>query len=340
MAIVALHFRQHSCGRHLRLDRTRGERHLGELANDQGLQSRRSEQLFRLRIERREVERDEDFGLAVFDFKLERAQRVQGRIVDDRAAGFQHAEEGDDVMGRVGHEDADVHARPNTELLKSRGGAVRERVQFRIGYLLVHELQRGERAKSLGGRLEDALHRREFERRVPAHARRIGLDPRLDIHRLSSRSPAPSCRPAHMTADVWSLNWPIRRRTVKQPRCESGLGDQASAQTFAGANPRHPKPAWRQTSMPTFDSASALPPFQALGRSRERHWPSWPAAHRETHTTAALCKTIQILRTRRPSRASRGVFGLFSFCAAFRPKGGRGRSLRFPLSSPSVPRPH
>ena len=227
VAIVALHFRQHSCGRHLRLDRTRGERHLGELANDQGFQPRRSEQLFRLRIDRREVERDEDFGLAVFDLELERAQRVQGRIVDDRAAGFQHAEKGDDVVGRVGHEDADVHARPNTELLKSRGGAVRERVQFRIGYLLVHELKRRERAKSLGGRFEDALHRREFERRVPAHARRIGLQPGLGIHRLSSRSPALQV----VSADVWPLSWPIRRRTVKQPRCEA-----VSA----------PKRSWRQ----------------------------------------------------------------------------------------------
>jgi len=42
-----------------------------------------------------------------------------------------------------------------------------------------------------------------------------------------------------MTADVWSLNWPIRRRTVKQPRC----GVKRSAPAKPGqANPSPAKP--------------------------------------------------------------------------------------------------
>ena len=72
VAIVVRCFREHARGRHMRLDRTGGERHLGELADDELLEARRSEQLFRLRVERGEVERDQEFGLAVLDLELER----------------------------------------------------------------------------------------------------------------------------------------------------------------------------------------------------------------------------------------------------------------------------
>ena len=61
------------------------------------------------------------------------AQRVERRIIDDRAAGFQHAEEGDDIVGRVRQKEADMHARPDAELLEARGGAVRQRLEFRVG---------------------------------------------------------------------------------------------------------------------------------------------------------------------------------------------------------------
>ena len=76
-------------------------------------------------------------------------------------------------MGRIGQIEGDVHARPDAELLEARGGAIGERIQLRVGNPLVHELQRRKRAEALGRRFEDALHRAEFDRRVPARAGRI-----------------------------------------------------------------------------------------------------------------------------------------------------------------------
>ena len=188
MAIVMLDLGQHSGSGHLRLDRTGRGRHLGEFADDEFFEAGRCEQLLGLGIERGEVERHQDVGLAVIDLELERGERVQGGIVDDRAAGFEHAEEGDDILGRVGQEEADMHARADAELLEPRGGAVRQRLQFRVGDPLAHELERRLGAEPLGGVVEHALHRREVERRVRAHLRRKGLHPGLNRHRLSSRS--------------------------------------------------------------------------------------------------------------------------------------------------------
>ena len=169
MALVVLDVGQHACRRHLRFDRLGRGRHLGEFADDQRFEPRRSEQLLGLRIERGDVETDEDVGLAVFDLRLERRQRVQGRVVDDHAARLQHAEKGDDIVRRVGKEEADMHARPDAELLEAGRGAVRERVELRVGHALVHEIERGPRAEALRGCLQNALYGRELERRVLAH---------------------------------------------------------------------------------------------------------------------------------------------------------------------------
>ena len=184
MAIVALDLGEHSRGGHLRFDGSGRRRHLREFANDQRFEAGRSEQFLRLRIERGEVERDEDVGLAVIDLRLERRQRVQRRVVDDRAARLQHAEERNDVMGRVGQVEPDMDAGLNSELLEARRRAVRERVELRVGRPLVHEVERRLWAEALGGLLQDALHGRELERRVPAHVRRIGLQPRPSCHLL------------------------------------------------------------------------------------------------------------------------------------------------------------
>ena len=111
--------------------------------------------------------------LAVLDLEFEPAQRLERGDIDDCSARLQHAEEGDRVMGRIGQIEADVHARPDPELLEARGGAIGERFQLRVGNPLVHELQRRKRSEALSRRFEDALHRAEFDRRVPARAGRI-----------------------------------------------------------------------------------------------------------------------------------------------------------------------
>ena len=129
-AVVVLDLGQHSGGRHLRLDRSGSGRHLGEFADDERLEAGGSQELLGLRIERGEVEADEDIGLAVFDLVLKRVQRIERRVIDHRAAGLEHAEEGDDVVGRVGQEEPNVDARADAELLEPEGGAVRQRLQF------------------------------------------------------------------------------------------------------------------------------------------------------------------------------------------------------------------
>ena len=169
MALVMLDVGQHACSRHLRFDRLGRGRHLGEFADDKRFEAGGSEQFFGLGITRGDVETDKDVGLAVFDLQLERRQRVQGRVVDDCAAGLQHAEKGDHIVRRVGKEETDMHARPDAELLEAGGCAVRKRVELRVGYALVHEVERGLRTKSFRGLLQHALYGREFKRRVLAH---------------------------------------------------------------------------------------------------------------------------------------------------------------------------
>ncbi len=122
-----------------------------------------------MRIERGNVERDEDVGLAVFDLQFQRRQRVQGRIVYDDAARLQRAEKGDHIVRGVGKEETDMHARPDAELLEPRRRAVGEGVELRVGQALVHEVERGPEAEALRGLLQHALYRRELERRVLAH---------------------------------------------------------------------------------------------------------------------------------------------------------------------------
>ena len=66
--------------------------------------------------------------------------------------------------------EANTNAGADAELLETRRGAIRERLELSVSYPLVHELQRRKRAKALGGRVENALHQPEVERSVPAHA--------------------------------------------------------------------------------------------------------------------------------------------------------------------------
>ncbi len=183
-ALVVPDFRQHALRRHERLHRTRRERVFGEFADDEPLQPRRGEKLLRLRVERGEVEGDEDVRLAVLDLEFERPQRVERRIVDDRPTGLQHAEKGDHVMGGVRQIEADMHAGPDAELLEARRGAIGEPLEFRIRDPLVHELKRRERAELRAVVSRMLWNGRDVDRRVPADAGGIGLQPRLSVHRL------------------------------------------------------------------------------------------------------------------------------------------------------------
>ena len=85
-----------------------------------------------MRIERGEVERDQDVGLAVVDFELKRRERVQRRIIDDDPARLHRPEERDHVVGRIGQVEPDMHAGLDAELLEAGRGAVGERVELRV----------------------------------------------------------------------------------------------------------------------------------------------------------------------------------------------------------------
>jgi hypothetical protein len=107
---------------HLRRDRVGLRRHLGHVADDELLQARLAEHRRHLRVERREVERDHHVAAAVADLVLEHLCGVERRVVDDRAARLQHAEEGDHVVRRVRKVEADVDAWPDAECLQALGG--------------------------------------------------------------------------------------------------------------------------------------------------------------------------------------------------------------------------
>src|SRR5580704_19391201 len=102
-----------------------------------------------------------------------------------------------------------MHAGPDAELLEAPGGAVGQRLEFRIGDALVHELQRRKGSETLGGRVEHALHGGDVERRVPAPAGRIGLDPGLGIHLMTSRFLARTVSRVGMTRRLL-LSWRVR----------------------------------------------------------------------------------------------------------------------------------
>ena len=69
-ALVAPDLRQHLLRRHEGFHRARRERVFGEFSDNEPLQPRRAEKLLGLRIERCEVEGDEDIRVAVADLEL------------------------------------------------------------------------------------------------------------------------------------------------------------------------------------------------------------------------------------------------------------------------------
>ena len=55
----------------------------------------------------------------IADLELEFAGGVQRAVIDDRPPALEHAEEGDDVVWRVGQMRPDIDARLDAELLEA-----------------------------------------------------------------------------------------------------------------------------------------------------------------------------------------------------------------------------
>ena len=158
---------------------------LAQAADHQLLQPRVAHQSPHLRVERRQVERDEDIRLTILDLVLEHALGIERRIIDHRAAGLEHAEESDRIVRRIRQVQTDMHARTDPETLQPRGGAIRQRAELPVTNDTAHEVQRRTLRPARHGVVEDLLHRHQRQLGVPAHACGIRLGPgELDHDKL------------------------------------------------------------------------------------------------------------------------------------------------------------
>src|SRR4029077_12323712 len=117
VAVVPYNITQLSAGLHLGHHRVGMGAQFGQVSHHQFLQPRLAEHCRHLRIERCDIERDEEVGAAVLDLVLQHRGGVERRVVDLRAAGLQHGEKRDDVVRRVRQIQADMDAWLHAKLL-------------------------------------------------------------------------------------------------------------------------------------------------------------------------------------------------------------------------------
>ena len=161
----------------------REEKALGErqdvlhAADDDPLQRRPPEHLAQLAQQRLEVEGDHEPDAAVRDLALDLPFGVERVEVHHRAAGLQHPEEGDHVIGRVGEEEAHPVTLADAQVLQALGEPVDQRTDRAIGVAATEEVE--ERAVGIATDrvVEQVRHRARRDRRVPVDAGRIGLQP-------------------------------------------------------------------------------------------------------------------------------------------------------------------
>ena len=151
--------------------------HLAHRADDQGLEPRGGQQAVHLRVEQRRIQRDQQVGLAVGHLVGQHLLGVQRRVVDDHAAGLQHREKADQVVRRVGQEQAYVHARAHAQRLQALGGAGHQLAELAVAEQPAHEVDRGAVGKAGDGVVEDAVDRADVDRVVPTQVGRVGVDP-------------------------------------------------------------------------------------------------------------------------------------------------------------------
>ena len=155
---------------------------VGDRAHDQLLQPRLALHARYLRVQRRDIERNQDVGLGVADLELELAVGIERAVVDDAAAGLEHAEEGDEVVRRVGQVETDVDAGLHAQFLEAGRGAVGGFLVVLVGHHLVEKVGHRE-VGILSATLVEALVKGlagyvEF----PGHAGWVALDPRIIGH--------------------------------------------------------------------------------------------------------------------------------------------------------------
>ena len=159
--IVHRHLAQLSGTLELGAHRRRTDRKIAQAADYHLPQPRVAHQAPYLRVQRRQVERDEDVSLTVRHLVLEHALGVERRIVDHRAAGLEYAEERDRVVRRIRQVQADVYARTDSQLLESGRGTIHQRTQFAVADDAAHEFERRTFRPARHGFVEDLLHRHQ-----------------------------------------------------------------------------------------------------------------------------------------------------------------------------------
>ena len=159
---------------------------VGDRAHDQLLEPRLALHRRHLRVERRDVERDQDVGLQIADLELELTRGVERAVVDHPAAGLEHAEEGDDVVRRVGQVQADIDAGFDAELLEAGGRLVGGFLVVAEGHHLVEEVGEGPVAVLRAALLEDLVQGLLRNLELPLHAGRVALFPRIVRHFVCS----------------------------------------------------------------------------------------------------------------------------------------------------------
>ena len=152
--------------------------HFRDLPNNQLLQPGLAEKAAHLRVQRFHIEGHEEIGLAVLDLVLQHLLGIERRIVHDRTAGFHHTEKRDDVVGRIGEIEADVNAGLDPEVLQALGGAIGELIQLAVADPPPHEFKRRLVSPFFRRILQNLLERHGGQFGIPAHALRIGFDPR------------------------------------------------------------------------------------------------------------------------------------------------------------------
>ena len=149
-----------------------------ERAYERARQHLRLQKRIDLVEEHLQVERHHELGVAVLDLAGELADRIEGIVVDDGAAGFQHGEEVDDEGRGVGQEQADLRALLDAVALQSGRGLIDEAADLGVAQRLAEKVVQGScpcRATVSSSRRIERSHR---QRHAPIDPARVALEPR------------------------------------------------------------------------------------------------------------------------------------------------------------------
>ena len=216
---------------------------VGDRAHDQLLEPRLAAHGGHLRIERRDIQGDQDVGFRIADLVLEFTRRIERAVIHHHAAGLEHAEEGDDVVGRVGQVEAHLHARLHAKFLESGGSLVGRQLVIPEGHHLVEEIGEGPVAVLGAAVLEGLVDGLLRNIELPLHARRVALLPRIVRHCCG-----PPCAD-YVRPGAGGSSWRLRERVGRNTRRHRPCGNPGRHRAAA---PRRwwRRPAGRQSARP------------------------------------------------------------------------------------------